>query len=99
MALAVYDVARIDALLAALDAGVDISALDAALARLVPDVARRHCDAGDVLEEPFRSHAGFDLHLLDTSGHCLRVTGDPGEAGALLIARKASETAQAEMAR
>lgn len=94
MALADYDIARIDALLQAVDAGVDISALDAALARLVPDLARRHCDAGDVLEEPFRGHPAFDLHLLDTSGHCIRVVSDPAEATALLVARKTLEAAR-----
>jgi hypothetical protein len=91
MALADDDIARIDALLAAVDGGVDIGALDAALARLLPDVARRHCDSGDVLEEPFRSHAGFDLYLLDTANHCIRVIDEPVQATALLVARKMVE--------
>lgn len=81
-------IARIDALLSALaQAGAaDPALLDAGLARLLPDVARRHCDASDVLEDPFRTAAGADLHLLDTRGHCIRVTADPGEAGGLLLA-------------
>lgn len=91
MALADYDIARIDALLSAVDAGVEIAAFDAALARLVPDMVRRHCDAGDVLEEPFRSHAAFDLHLLKTDHHCIAVTDDPAQATAVLIARKLAE--------
>lgn len=94
MALADYDIARIDALLAAVDAGVDIAALDGALTRLVPHVARRHCDADDVLEEPFRSHAAFDLHLLDISNHCIRVVAEPQQASALLLARKVVEAAR-----
>ncbi|EGD60373.1 hypothetical protein Y88_0021 [Novosphingobium nitrogenifigens DSM 19370] len=91
MALVPFDIARIDALLAAVDAGVDITALDSALARLVPQVGRRHCDADDVLEEPFRSHPALDLHLLDASAHCIRVTDSPEQATALLIARKARD--------
>jgi len=93
MAIDHLEIARLDALLAAVGAGVDISALDGALARLLPDVGRRHCDASDVLEDPFRSHASADFHLLDTSAHCIRVTQDPLEATALLIAAKTAQAA------
>jgi len=91
MAIDHLEIARLDALLAAVGAGVDISALDGALAQLLPGLGRRHCDASDVLEEPFRSHVSADFHLLDTSNHCIRVTEDPAEATALLIAAKTAQ--------
>lgn len=93
MAIDEAAIARIDALLGALGPVGEPAALDAGLARLLPGIGRRHCDAADVLEEPFRSGAGADLHLLDTAGHCIRVTGDPGEATALLIAVHAGSPA------
>lgn len=88
MGLQETDIDRIDALLAAIGgaAGADVAAY--ALERLLPDISQRRCDADDVLEEPFRSAAGFDLHLLDTSGHCIRVIDDPLATTALLIAAR-----------
>jgi hypothetical protein len=89
MALSQAQLARLDALLAALGEGADAGALDAGIAGLLPGVGRRHCEASDVLEEPYRSLPSADIHLLDAAGHCIRVTADPVEATALLIAQKA----------
>lgn len=86
MALSENDLARIDALVQALGDAARPEALGIALQRLVPGVALRQCDASDVLEEPYRSAGGCDLHLLDVSSHCIRVTGDPAEASGLLVA-------------
>lgn len=88
MSLAEAEIARIDALLAAIGAEAEPEVLDEALRRLLPGLACRHCDASDVLESPFRQAGNADLHLLDASSHCIRVTQDPAEATALLIARK-----------
>ncbi len=88
MPLAPEEIARIDALLAALQGRGDAQTLELALQRLLPEVSCRRCDASDVLEEPFRRTHEADLHLLDASSHCIRVTPDPAEATALLIARK-----------
>jgi len=93
MAIDPLEIARLDALLEAVGAEAEWTMLDAALARLLPGIARRHCDASDVLEDPFRSHASADFHLLDTSGHCIRVTAEPQEATALLIAAKMAQVA------
>lgn len=93
MALDEDAIARIDALLDALGPAGEPALVDAGLAHLLPSIARRHCDAADVLEEPFRSGAGTDLHLLDTAGHCIRVTSDPAAATALLIALHAGQPA------
>ena len=86
MSLVPEEIARVDALLAALDPDTGVSVLDAALRRLLPGIACRHCDAGDVLEEPFRNFGDIDLHLLDTSGHCIRVVDEPNQADAFLLA-------------
>ena len=85
MSLSETEISRIDALLAAIGNEVEPAVLEHALRQLVPDLPCRQCDASDVLEEPFRSAAQADIHLLDTRDHCVRVTGDPAEASALLI--------------
>ncbi len=90
MALSEIDLARIDALVNALGNSAQPEALGIALQRLVPGVALRQCDASDVLEEPFLSAGTCDLHLLDVSSHCIRVTEDPTEASGLLVAGRAS---------
>lgn len=86
MSLTEAEIARIDALLEALGNQVEAGSLDIALRRLVPEIPLRHCDAADVLEEPFRQAGGVDLHLLDARSHCVAVTSEPDEATALLIA-------------
>lgn len=94
MALAPEELARIDALIAALGEETEAQGFEQALRRLVPNLTCRHCDASDVLEEPFRQAGGLDLHLLDASSHCIRVTDNPEEATALLIAVRAPVGAQ-----
>ncbi|MEZ5736959.1 MAG: hypothetical protein R3E09_14390 [Novosphingobium sp.] len=88
MALEAEAISRIDALIEALGGEGDAHTFEQALVRLLPGIACRHCDASDVLEEPFRQAAGVDLHMLDASAHCIRVTGDPAEATALLLASR-----------
>ncbi len=49
------------------------------------------CDASDVIEEPFRSFADCDVHLLDGADHCVTVTADPARATGVIVAfRRAS---------
>ena len=88
MSLGETELARIDALLEAIGPTADSAMLDHALKRLLPDLQCSHCDASDVLEDPFRSAAMADLHLLDTRNHCVTVTTDPAAANGVLIARK-----------
>lgn len=88
MSLANEDLARIDALVGTLGHGADAATVAYALQRLVPALALHQCDAADVLEEPFRSVGACDLHLLDVSGHCIRVTEEPDETTGILIARR-----------
>ena len=46
------------------------------------------CDASDVLEDPWRSYADIDLHLIDASSHCTVMTTDPQRASGVLLARR-----------
>ena len=88
MGLGTAEIERIDALLAALGDGASAALVDAGLRRLLPGVTCRRCDAADVLEAPFRSGPAADLYLLDVSGHCIRVIGDPAQAGGILVAER-----------
>lgn len=90
MAIEESGIARIDALFAALGSDVGADVLDQALRRLLPGIECRHCEASDVLEEPFREAGTVDLHFLDTSSPCIRVTAGPAEATAILLASKVS---------
>lgn len=54
-----------------------------------PGVALTRCDAGDVQgAAPFRSHQEFDLYLLDTREHCVRLTTDPAAATGVVLAQR-----------
>jgi hypothetical protein len=56
--------------------------------RRFPHLVLTRCDASDVTEAPFRAYPAFDLHLLDASDHCARVTDDPARATGLILARR-----------
>ncbi len=89
MALDVNDIARIDALIASLGKGADRETVAFALRALAPGLIVRHCDADDVTEAPFRAIGKVDLHLLDASNHCIRLTGTPERATGFLLAERA----------
>jgi len=55
-----------------------------------PHLTWMRCDASDVIEAPFRTFGRFDLHLIDGSDHCVKITSDPAQAtGFVLAARSA----------
>jgi hypothetical protein len=85
MALAETELSDIENILAGPDAAADAFA---EVRRRFPHLALTRCDASDVGEEPFRSYPAFDLHLLDASEHCARVTDDPAQATGLILARR-----------
>ncbi len=87
--MSVDELARLDALVRALK-GQGAEAMAYGIAKLLPHIGMRRCDASDVLEDPYQSSGACDLHLLDASGHCIRVTDDPGQANAILIAERTS---------
>jgi len=85
MALAENELSDIEQILAEPGAGGDAFA---AMRRRFPHLVLTRCDASDVTEAPFRAYPAFDLHLLDASEHCARVTDDPARATGLILARR-----------
>lgn len=85
MPLSVDELREIDELLAV--AGAEAQ-LFAALRRRFPHLSWTSCDAADVLETPFRSYAGYDVHLLDSADHCSQITGDLTRATGIVLARR-----------
>jgi hypothetical protein len=87
VALSTSDLADIEALLAAQP---EPSLAVTALRRRFPKMAVTQCDPSDVdLETPFRTWAGFALHLVDSADHCWRLTDQTERAtGLLLVAHK-----------
>ncbi|MGE4531633.1 MAG: hypothetical protein AB7C98_09965 [Acidithiobacillus sp.] len=57
-----------------------------------PGLPITQCPAGDVTDAPFRAGEFFDLHLLDTRGHCWEVTSDSVAATGILLAMHRSAT-------
>jgi hypothetical protein len=88
MPLSPETIATAEQLLGGHGAG-DFGATFAALRAALPGLVVLRCDASDVLEDPFRSYAAIDLHLVDTRNHCTVMTGDPAAATGLLIAARA----------
>lgn len=85
MALAAADLAEIERMLAASEASAQIFA---DLRKKFPHLACIRCDASDATETPFRSFAGFDLHLLDSADHCAAITDDPARATGIVLAKR-----------
>lgn len=85
MALATEQLIEIERLLAT--ANTDTSAV-ADLRRRFPPLTLVRCDASDVAQQPFRRLAQFDLHLIDGSDHCMRITADRARATGLVLARR-----------
>jgi hypothetical protein len=75
------ELAQIGAILA--NAGApDITALR----KQFPHLSFSKCDASDVIETPFSSYPGCDLHLLNGKDHCVRITSEPAEATGIILA-------------
>ncbi|MBI5260938.1 MAG: hypothetical protein HY852_03860 [Bradyrhizobium sp.] len=85
MALAANELDEIENVLSAPDAP---SQAYVELRRKFPHLSWIRCDASDVTEVPFRSFREFDLHLLDSSGHCAQITADLARATGLVLARR-----------
>jgi hypothetical protein len=85
MAIKAEELQEIETLLNGAEAD---SSLLPALRLKFPHLKWSHCDASDVIEEPFRSFAAYDLHLMDVSNHCPVVVNEPSAAsGAILAVR------------
>ncbi len=88
MSLIDRDLAEIGAVLSAALHDGGIGSIITELRHRMPGLVCMGCDASDVLEEPYRSYAGIDLHLIDTRSHCAEMTSDPRRASGVLLARK-----------
>lgn len=88
MSLTEQDLAEIDTVLSAQLGSGDMGPLIAELRRRLPGLVCMQCDASDVLEDPWRSYADIDLHLVDASSHCTVMTTDPLRASGVLLASK-----------
>jgi hypothetical protein len=85
MAINAEELHEIEALLDGAEAD---SSLLTALRLKFPHLKWSRCDASDVIEQPFRSFAAYDLHLMDVSNHCPVVVTEPSAAsGAILAVR------------
>lgn len=85
MALEDDELAEIDTMLSSQD--TDGQVFERLRSRF-PRLAWTRCDASDLVEEPFRSYAKFDLHLLDGVNHCVQITPDPARATGIVLARR-----------
>jgi hypothetical protein len=85
MAVSTDELTEIDQVLSAPDADVQVLA---ELRRRFPHLSWTRCDASDVSEAPFRSHARFDVHLLDSVDHCSQITADPTRATGIVVAKR-----------
>lgn len=65
----------------------------AQLRKAFPKVSVTRCDAGDMdTETPVLLTPGFDVYLIDTSEHCVRITTEPEAASGLIVAEKRPES-------
>jgi len=85
MALSADELTEIDKVLSAPDEGGHAFA---ELRRRFPHLTWTRCDASDVIEAPFRTYSGFDVHLLDSADHCVQITADPTRATGIVLARR-----------
>ena len=83
MALGAEDWNEIDLALSGEAAG---ASLVARLRQRFPRLSWTLCAASDVTETPYRSYPSFDIHLLDTADHCVRITTDADKATGLVVA-------------
>ncbi|MGD0633381.1 MAG: hypothetical protein ABSA13_03750 [Beijerinckiaceae bacterium] len=89
MTLSINDLSAIDDVLNGPDAGTKAFA---ALRARLPGLTLTRCDASDVTETPFRTYRLFDLHLIDSSDHCVRIVPDIAGATGIVLARKEAST-------
>ncbi|MBB4424075.1 hypothetical protein GGD66_002619 [Bradyrhizobium sp. CIR48] len=85
MALTAEEVIEIERLLAA--DGAEMGPF-VELRRRFPQLAWVRCEASDVADQPFRQFPCFDLHLIDGSDHCVRITADPSLATGIVLAKR-----------
>ncbi|BBA37354.1 uncharacterized protein sS8_5437 [Methylocaldum marinum] len=61
----------------------------ASVRKSFPGLSLTRCDAGDMsTETPTFETSELCVYLIDTSEHCVRITGDPAAATGLIVAQK-----------
>ena len=53
-----------------------------------PDLSFVRLAASDIDEPPFRKLEDYNIYLLDTREHCVRITSDPGMATGIVVAQR-----------
>jgi hypothetical protein len=85
MAITDSELKQIEALLAATPADAGLAAV---FRQRFPGLSLTRCAASDMSgEQPYRCTAGFDLHLVDRSDHCWRLTAEPARATGIVLAQ------------
>ncbi|OSI65741.1 DUF6129 family protein [Bradyrhizobium canariense] len=57
-----------------------------------PHLAWICCEASDITQSPFHRLGQFDLHLLDSGGHCAQITNDPQRATGIVLAKRSGNS-------
>lgn len=80
--------AKLDSIAALAAAAANPRASVVELRRQYPGLSFTCCDASDMSAdlEPYQSQSGFDLYLVNGSGHCWDLTADMQAATGVLIA-------------
>jgi hypothetical protein len=85
MAISDSELKQIETLFAA---GAADGGLAVAFRRRFPGLSLTRCAASDMNgEQPYRQTPGFDLHLVDRSDHCWRLTAEPAHATGIVLAQ------------
>ncbi|MCC9624178.1 DUF6129 family protein [Thalassospira sp. MA62] len=85
MAIKTDELAEIDKMLSE-DAASPCTFAD--LRRSFPHLFWVRCDASDVSENPFRTIGDVDLHLIDSSAHCVEITSNLENATGFILAQR-----------
>ncbi|MGQ0682638.1 hypothetical protein [Bradyrhizobium sp.] len=87
MALGADELMEIEKMLSAAGSGEGVVT---ELRQRFPRLSWTPCDAADMTDEPFRTYAGFEIHLLDRSDHCVQITTDPARATGIVVATRSA---------
>ena len=60
------------------------------LRQKVPHLAWIYCESSDMTQ--LRRIGKFDLHLLDSGGHCVQITNDPQRATGIVLAKRSGKS-------
>jgi hypothetical protein len=58
------------------------------LRKKFPKLSLTRCDASDFAETPYRRFPRYEVHLIDSSDHCVRITTEPQKATGLIVANR-----------